>query len=57
MRKIVTDQRDDYIIICLLDYNYFNKFYKIIAIDLFKKQGLESAFFFLIPKKKSNKTN
>ena len=25
---------------CLLDYNYFNKYYKMIAIDLSKQQEL-----------------
>ena len=36
MQKIVTDQADDYTTGCLLDYNYFKKFYKIIPIDLSK---------------------
>ena len=36
MQKIVTDQGDDYTTGCLLDYNYFKKFYKIIPIDLSK---------------------
>ena len=40
IRKITTDQRDDYTTACLLDYSYFNKHYKKIAIDLSKQQGL-----------------
>ena len=36
MQKIVTDQGDDYTAGCLLDYNYFKKFYKIIPTDLSK---------------------
>ena len=27
---------------CLLDYNYFKKYYKVIAIDLSKQQGLDA---------------
>ena len=27
---------------CLLDYNYFKKYYKMIAIDLSKQQELDS---------------
>ena len=27
---------------CLLDYNYFNKFYKITAIDLSKQRTLDA---------------
>ena len=34
IRKIVIGQVDDYTTGCLLDYSYFNKYYKIIAIDL-----------------------
>ena len=38
--KIATGQRDDYTTGCLLDYNYFKNYYKIIAIDLSKWQTL-----------------
>ena len=41
IRKITTGQRDDYTTGCLLDYNYFNKHYKKIAIDLSKQQALD----------------
>ena len=27
---------------CLLDYNYFNKYYKLIATDLSKQQTLDA---------------
>ena len=33
-KKIATGQRDDYTTSCLLDYNYFNEHYKMIATDL-----------------------
>ena len=37
--KIATGQGDDYLASCLLDYNYFNKFYKMIATDFSKQQA------------------
>ena len=40
--KIATDQGDDYITGCLLDYNYFNKHCKMIAIDLSKQRALDA---------------
>ena len=40
--KFQRDQRDDYITGCLLDYNYFKKYYKMIAINLSKQQALDS---------------
>ena len=42
IRKIETGQGDDYPTGCLLDYNYFKKYYKIIAIDLSKQQALDT---------------
>ena len=33
IRKIATGQGDDYTNGCLLDYNYFNNYYKMITID------------------------
>ena len=39
---IATGQEDDYTTGCLMDYNYFNKHYKMIAIDLRKKQALDA---------------
>ena len=41
IRKITIVQRDHYTTGCLLDYNYFQKHYKMIAIDLSKQQPLD----------------
>ena len=38
----MTGQGYDYTTGCLLDYNYFNKYYKLIAIDLSKQQTLNA---------------
>ena len=52
--KIATGERDDYTTSCLLVYNYFNSYYKIIAIDLSKWQALDAAkvlkFYFVLIK-------
>ena len=42
IRKIATSQRDDYTTCFLLDYTYFKKYYKIIAIDLRNEQALDA---------------
>ena len=42
IRKITIGQGDDYTTGCLLDYTYFKKYYKIIAIDLSKQQVLDA---------------
>ena len=42
IQKITTGQKDDYRSSCLLDYNYFNKCYKIIAIGLSKQLALDT---------------
>ena len=42
IRKIGTGQGDDYTTACLLDYPYFKKCYKLIAIDLGKQQKLDA---------------
>ena len=42
IRKITTGQDDDYTTGCLLDYNYFIKHYKMIAINLSKQQPLDT---------------
>ena len=47
IRKIATSQGDDYATGCLLDYNYFNNYYKMnnnrfIKIDLRKRQALDA---------------
>ena len=41
IRKITAGQGDDYTNGCLLDYTYFKKNYKLIAIDLCKQQNLD----------------
>ena len=38
--KNLTGEGDDYTTGCLLDYNYFNKCYKMMATDLSKQQAL-----------------
>ena len=37
IRKSSTGQVDDYTTGCLLDYNFFNNYYKMIAKDLSKQ--------------------
>ena len=34
IRKIATDWGDGYTTCFILDYSYFNKYYKLIAVDL-----------------------
>ena len=41
-QKIRTGRGDDYTTGCLLDYNYFNNYYKMIAINLSKQQALDA---------------
>ena len=42
IQKIPTGQGHDYKTGCLLDYNYFNNYWKMIAIDLSKQQVLDA---------------
>ena len=42
IRKIAIAQRDDFKAGCLLDYTYFKKYCKMIAIDLSKQQALDA---------------
>ena len=42
IRKITIGQGDDYTTGCLLDYTYFKKYYKMIAVDLSKQQVLDA---------------
>ena len=42
IRKTAIGQGDDYTTGCLLDYIYFKKYYKMIAIDLSKQQALDA---------------
>ena len=41
-RKIATRQVDDCTTSCLLDYNYFNNYFKMIAIDLSKQPAIDT---------------
>ena len=40
VRKISTGQDDDYTTGCLLDFAYFEKNYRLIAVDLSKQKAL-----------------
>ena len=42
IQKIATGQGDDYETGRLLDFHYFNKHYKMIAIDLSKQLALDA---------------
>ena len=42
IKKIATGQGDDWSTACLLDYNYFKDYCKMIAIDLSKQQALDA---------------
>ena len=42
IRKIATGQGNSYITGCLLDYNFFKKDHKMIAIDSSKQQALDA---------------
>ena len=42
IQKITTGERDDCTTGCLLDYNYFKRHYKMLAIDLSKEQALDA---------------
>ena len=41
-RKIAIGHGDDYTTGCLLDYTYFKKYYKMIAIDISRQQALDA---------------
>ena len=42
IKKIATGQGDDWSTACVLDYNYFKDYCKMIAIDLSKQQALDA---------------
>ena len=42
VRKVSTGQGDDYTTCCLLDFSYFEKNYRIIAVDLSKQKALDA---------------
>ena len=42
IRKIASGQGNDYTASSLLDYNYCNKYYKMIALDLNRQQAVDT---------------
>ena len=42
IQKIATGRRDGYTAGCLLHYNYFNNYYKMIATDLSKQKAFNA---------------
>ena len=42
IRKISTGKGDDYTTGCLLDFSYFEKNYRLIAVDLSKQKSLDA---------------
>ena len=42
IKKISTGEGDDYTTGCLLDYNYFKNYFKMVAIDLCKQEALDA---------------
>ena len=42
IQKIAAGQEDDYTTVYLLDYNYFNKYYKMVLMDLSKQQAFDA---------------
>ena len=42
IRNIATEQGDDYMTGCLLDYQYFKDHYQLIAVDLSKQKALDA---------------
>ena len=42
LKKVMIGKREDYTTGFLLDYDYFNKNYKLIAVDLFKQKELDA---------------
>ena len=42
IRKISTEQGDDYTTGCLLDFAYFEKNYRLMAADLSKQKALDA---------------
>ena len=42
LKKAMIGKEEDYITGSLLDYNYFNKHYKLVAVDLSKQKELDA---------------
>ena len=41
LKNVMIGKGEDYTTGCLLDYNYFKKHYKLVAVDLSKQKELE----------------
>ena len=50
--EIATGQGDNYTAGCLLDYNYFKEYYKMMPIDLSKQQEEGAKIIFIIEEAK-----
>ena len=42
LKKVMTGKREDYTTGSLLVFNYFNKYYKLVAVDLSKQKELDA---------------
>ena len=42
LKKIMIEKREDYTTGSLLDFNYFDKHYKLVAVDLSKQKELDA---------------
>ena len=42
LKKVMTGKGEDYITGSLLDYDYFNKHYELVAVDLSKQKELDA---------------
>ena len=42
LKKVMIGKGEDYTSGALLDFNYFDKHYKLVAVDLFKQKGLDA---------------
>ena len=42
LKKVMIGKGEDYTTKYLLDYNYFNKHYKLVAVDLSKQKELDA---------------
>ena len=42
LKNIMIGKREDYTTGSLLDFNYFDKHYKLVAVDLFKQKELDA---------------
>ena len=42
LKKVMIGEREDYTTGSLLDFNYFNKHYKLVAVDLSKQKELDA---------------